>query len=103
MGKVSRVGIMLHLNKMTHVKFILCQKPRFLPQTKQNDINDDLISFSADPTEHFDIADQHPDIVEDMKKKLEQYKASEVPPNYPPPDPKSNPDNFGGNWSPGWC
>ena len=59
--------------------------------------------LTADPTEHFDIADQHPDIVTEMKKKLEKYRQSLVPANFPSPDPKSNPKYFGGNWSPGWC
>ena len=59
--------------------------------------------FSADPTEHFDIADRHPDVLEKMKDMLKQYRESLVPANQPDPDPKSNPKNFDGNWSPGWC
>ena len=59
--------------------------------------------FSADPTEHFDIADKHPDVLEKMKDMLKQYRESLVPANQPDPDPKSDPKNFDGNWSPGWC
>lgn len=62
-----------------------------------------LFDLEADPTEHFNIADKHPDIVDDMKAKLSQYRKSLVPANYPDPDPKSDPKYFGGNWSPGWC
>ena len=60
-------------------------------------------SFSADPTEHHDISNQHPDVVANMKKKLEKYKESLVPANFPAAEPKSNPKHFKGNWSPGWC
>lgn len=65
-----------------------------------------LMSFSlltVDPTEHFDIADKMPEVVDELKKKLAKYRESLVPANYPPPDPKSDPKYFGGNWSPGWC
>ena len=59
--------------------------------------------FSADPTEHFNIADQHPDILATMKSRLSQYMESLVPAQNPDEDPRSIPANFGGIWSPGWC
>ena len=62
-----------------------------------------MVSLTADPTEHFDIAEKYPDVVEDMKKRLAKYRETLVPANFPPDDPKADPKNFGGNWSPGWC
>ena len=63
------------------------------------------VLLSADPTEHFDIADQHPDIVADMIRKLEKYRESLVPAHlesgrdFPLPDIVAQT----GVWSPGWC
>ena len=62
-----------------------------------------LLCFTADPTEHHDIADKHPHIVDRMKRKLATYRASLVPAIHAPAEPKSNPKHFGGVWSPGWC
>lgn len=62
-----------------------------------------LFDIENDPTEHFDIADQHPDVVNTMKARLDYYRQSLVPANYPKPDPAGDPKNFGGVWSPGWC
>ncbi|KAL3843148.1 hypothetical protein ACJMK2_021100 [Sinanodonta woodiana] len=62
-----------------------------------------LYNIKDDPTEHFDIADKYPDVVEKMKQRLAEYKKSLVPANYPPPDPKSDPKYYNGTWSPGWC
>ena len=63
-----------------------------------------MVLLSADPTEHFDIADQHPDIVENMKRKLEKYRESLVPSlesgrDFPLPESIAQT----GVWSPGWC
>ena len=60
-------------------------------------------SISDDPNEHNDVSEKYPDVVDKIKAKLEEYKKDYVPPNKPPPDKKSNPANFGGFWSPGWC
>ncbi|KAK3596803.1 hypothetical protein CHS0354_036643 [Potamilus streckersoni] len=62
-----------------------------------------LFLITEDPTEHFDIAEKYPVIVESLKQRLAEYKKSLVPANYPPPDPKSNPKYYNGTWSPGWC
>lgn len=59
--------------------------------------------FSDDPNERMDISEKHPDVVKELKAKLEEYKKNYVPPLKPPIDPKSNPSNYGGFWSPGWC
>ncbi|WAR29518.1 ARSB-like protein [Mya arenaria] len=62
------------------------------------------ISFGyADPTEHHNIASDHPHVVSKLLDRLSFHKATMVPANNPRADPASNPQNFGGNWSPGWC
>lgn len=38
-----------------------------------------------------------------MQLRLAQWLNTEVPPNFPGPDPASNPARYGGAWSPGWC
>lgn len=64
---------------------------------------DGLYNLKDDPNEHNDVSEKYPDIVDKIKAKLEEYKKDYVPPNHPPPDKKSDPSNFGGFWSPGWC
>ena len=59
--------------------------------------------LSDDPNEHHDISAKNPKIVEQLKQKLEDYKKEYVAPVHPPVDPKSNPTNWDGYWSPGWC
>lgn len=58
---------------------------------------------TGDPTEHFDVADLFPDVVKQLQARLDFYRQTMVPANYPPADKGSDPKNFGGNWSPGWC
>lgn len=38
-----------------------------------------------------------------MKERLEEYKKYIVPPVSMKPDPASNPTNYNGYWTPGWC
>lgn len=64
---------------------------------------DGLYNLKDDPNEHNDVSENHPDIVKQLKAKIEIYKKNYVPPLKPPVDPKSNPSNYGGFWSPGWC
>ncbi|XP_064601569.1 arylsulfatase B-like [Liolophura sinensis] len=62
-----------------------------------------LYDIEADPTEHFDLASQLPQIVSMMRDRLENYRKSMVPAGDLPDDPAGDPKNFGGVWSPGWC
>ncbi|XP_052786417.1 arylsulfatase B-like isoform X2 [Mya arenaria] len=62
-----------------------------------------LFDLQADPTEHHNIASDHPHVVSKLLDRLSFHKATMVPANNPRADPASNPQNFGGNWSPGWC
>nr|KAG5695335.1 hypothetical protein BaRGS_006559 [Batillaria attramentaria] len=63
----------------------------------------DTSVLAEDPTEHNDIAEQNPDIVEKLVQRMAEYKKKYVPPNYPHGDPASNPQKYGGAWTPGWC
>lgn len=56
-----------------------------------------------DPEERYDLAPTETAILGKMIARLEEYKKSGVKARYPPDDPRSDPKNFGGTWSPGWC
>ncbi|XP_067670409.1 arylsulfatase B-like [Haliotis asinina] len=62
-----------------------------------------LFNIREDPTEHNNIAQKMPDMVAKVRARVEEYKKTMVPSNYPDGDPASDPSNFGGVWSPGWC
>ncbi|XP_070185141.1 arylsulfatase J-like isoform X3 [Littorina saxatilis] len=62
-----------------------------------------LYDLEADPYEHHDVQDKYPDVLKKMVARLEEYRKSLVPANFPPHDPASFPTNFDGTWSPGWC
>ncbi|KAL4235780.1 hypothetical protein ACF0H5_004171 [Mactra antiquata] len=62
-----------------------------------------LYDLSVDPNERNDISRLHPDVVKELKKKLNEYRKSLVRPKPQIPVPASNPDNYGGYWMPGWC
>ena len=62
-----------------------------------------LYNLKDDPTEHTDLSKEYPEIVDKLKRKLDVYRKSLVPPKAKIPDPRSNPERYGGYWSPGWC
>lgn len=62
-----------------------------------------LFDLEADPNEHVDVQAKYPDVFKQMVARLEEYRKSLVPANWPPHDPASFPENFNGTWSPGWC
>ncbi|KAL4219483.1 hypothetical protein ACF0H5_022061 [Mactra antiquata] len=62
-----------------------------------------LYDLTVDPNERNDISKQHPDIVKELKDKLDEYRKSYVTPVPDTPVPASNPDNYDGYWMPGWC
>ena len=59
-----------------------------------------LFNIKEDPNERNNVADQHPDIVKHLKERIEYYNSTHIEQLYPPVDPKSNPANFGGVWTP---
>ena len=50
-----------------------------------------------------DVKGERPGVLRRLQRRLEQWRRSLVPANFPPDDPAADPDNFGGVWSPGWC
>ncbi|XP_046368891.2 arylsulfatase B-like [Haliotis rufescens] len=62
-----------------------------------------LYNITADPTEHFDLSGKYPELVDMMKKRLENWKKTRVPAQDHSHVPRANPKYYGGVWSPGWC
>ncbi|KAL8597071.1 hypothetical protein ACOMHN_057560 [Nucella lapillus] len=63
-----------------------------------------LYNIKDDPTEHVNLAEKMPELVQKLEARMEDhYMKQYVPANFPPSDPDSNPQHFGGVWSPGWC
>ncbi|XP_046561881.1 arylsulfatase I-like [Haliotis rubra] len=62
-----------------------------------------LFNIREDPTEHHDLAEKMPDMVAKLRARLEEYRKTMVPANFPDPDNSFNPKNFGDAWTPGWC
>jgi arylsulfatase A-like enzyme len=64
-----------------------------------------LFDLDADPTEHFNVAEENTDVVAMMKMRLQETMKTYVHDlsTLHPPTAKSNPANFGDAWSPGWC
>eukprot|EP00058_Branchiostoma_floridae_P019574 XP_002605064.1 hypothetical protein BRAFLDRAFT_124136 [Branchiostoma floridae] len=81
----------------------LALQPESQPDSGDPVIGTWLFNLKDDPTEHHNLADSMPDKLREMQAKLAEYRKSLVPAIFPAPDPKSNPDNWGGAWSPGWC
>ena len=59
-----------------------------------------LFNITADPNERNNVADQYPDVVKQLKERIEHYNATHIEQLDPPYDPRSNPANFGGVWTP---
>ena len=59
-----------------------------------------LFNITADPNERNNVAHMYPTVVQQLKDRIEHYNATHIEQLDPPLDPKSNPDNFGGVWTP---
>ncbi len=62
-----------------------------------------LFNLTADPTEHFDISADYPDIVSAMLLRLQELEAGMIAPHSSACTKAGSPENFGGVFSPGWC
>ena len=62
-----------------------------------------LFNLTADPSESNDLILVHPDIAQELLKKLDSYEATMIPPHLEPGNERGNPNRFGGVWSTGWC
>ncbi len=62
-----------------------------------------LFNLTADPTEHFDISANHPDVVSVMLLRLHELEVGMIDPDISEEVEAGNPNNFGGTFSSGWC
>ncbi|XP_046561888.1 arylsulfatase B-like isoform X1 [Haliotis rubra] len=62
-----------------------------------------LFNVQSDPTERYDMSSIKPEIVDQLRARIDDYRKQMVPALFPPHDPASNPKKFGNVWSPGWC
>lgn len=59
-----------------------------------------LFNITADPYERQDLADQRPDVVQQLLARLAYYNQTAVPVYFPPDDPRADPSRRGGAWMP---
>lgn len=59
-----------------------------------------LFNITADPCEYHNVADQYPNIVEELLYIIDKYNQTAVPIRNKLPDPRANPKYFSGVWSP---
>ncbi|XP_015239191.1 PREDICTED: arylsulfatase I-like isoform X1 [Cyprinodon variegatus] len=59
-----------------------------------------LFNITADPFERQDLADQRPDVVQQLLARLAYYNQTAVPVYFPPDDPRANPSRHGEAWVP---
>lgn len=59
-----------------------------------------LFNITGDPYERHDLADQRPDVVQQLLARLAYYNQTAVPVYFPPDDPRANPSRNGGAWVP---
>ena len=59
-----------------------------------------LFNLADDPNERSNVADKYPDIVQKLKERIEFYNSTHIPQKHIPFDPRCNPANFGGVWTP---
>jgi len=62
-----------------------------------------LFDLSSDPNEYTNLADENPDIVDEMLTKFEEYQSSMIAPHIADEIEAGNPSHFDGAWGPGWC
>ncbi|KAK7469502.1 hypothetical protein BaRGS_00036481, partial [Batillaria attramentaria] len=62
-----------------------------------------LYNIKEDPEERDNLAEAQPDMMRFMLTRLDQWMKSGVPPQNQPLDPRGDPKNWGGVWTPGWC
>ncbi|XP_040911133.1 arylsulfatase I-like [Toxotes jaculatrix] len=59
-----------------------------------------LFNITGDPYERHDLADQRPDVVQQLLARLAYYNQTAVSVYFPPDDPRANPNKHGGAWVP---
>ncbi|CAH3038820.1 unnamed protein product [Porites evermanni] len=79
---------------------VTCSKPPSPPVSCTKEAGPCLFDVENDPCEYVNQAKNNPDVLNRMLQWLEEFKNTMVPPRNKPVDPKANPNNFGGVWSP---
>ncbi|KAH7950067.1 hypothetical protein HPB49_019304 [Dermacentor silvarum] len=72
-------------------------------ETTENFCPDDkvfLFDIVKDPCELNNLAEEHPEIVSTLKKRLDYYRSVAIPPRNKAIDPASFPENHNGTWAP---
>jgi len=59
-----------------------------------------LFNITADPNERNNVADKYPEVVNQLKERIEYYNSTHVSQIKPPFDAKCNPANYGDVWTP---
>ena len=59
-----------------------------------------LFNITDDPSERNNVADKYPDVVEQLKERIEYYNSTHITQLNPPFDPRCNPAKFDGVWTP---
>ncbi|XP_030607276.1 arylsulfatase I-like [Archocentrus centrarchus] len=59
-----------------------------------------LFNITGDPYERHDLAEQRPDVVQQLLARLAYYNQTAVPVYFPPDDPRANPSQHRGAWVP---
>ena len=65
------------------------EKVRFIQQTTGGTLEVALYNITADPTEHDDLSEKLPDVVKEMKERVQDYTKGVVPPPTKTKDPKA--------------
>lgn len=76
---------------------------RELPYDRSYDNTTQLFDLKHDPNEYINLSDKLPHVVEKLKARMAEYHKQMVPANYPGSTNASDPRNYNGFWSPGWC
>ena len=75
-----------------------CSNPSHMKRNKDKNIW--LFNITADPTEHHDLSDSHPEIVKQLLDRLDFYNSTALPQYVRQNDPRSYPELHGGAWVP---
>ena len=79
---------------------VTCGEPPSSPPECTPELGPCLFDVLADPCEYVNQAKNHPDVVDGMLLWLKEYRETMVPTRNKHFDPRANPNNFGGVWSP---
>ncbi|XP_069109762.1 arylsulfatase I-like [Argopecten irradians] len=74
-----------------------------IPYDGSQDDKIQLFNLRDDPNERNNLSDKLPDVVKKLRMRMAEYHKQMVPANYPNGTAVSDPKNYNGFWSPGWC